>query len=88
MEKQLYLKRQRAQREAELIGKYVIVQNSRYQKDQLMYLQDESIASSHGHKGMHWTLYKANAKGFDNKYVAMSIARQFKYNNVRVMEVK
>ena len=83
----IYLAEKRQERINNLKGKFVITQESRYNKGQKMYLQDEKLAESYGHKKMHWTLYLANAKGFDNEYIARSIARRFKYNNVEVMEV-
>ena len=53
-----------------------------------MYLQDMELAKKQGHENMHWTLYKANAKGFDNERIANAVARQFKYNNVTVMQIQ
>lgn len=88
MEKGKYLAQARKQREQALVGKFVIVQNSRYNKDQVMYLQDTELAQSQGNSKMHWTLFLANAKGFDNEYAAKSIAKKFKYNNVRVEVVR
>lgn len=82
-----YLAEQRKLREEALIGKWVITQQSRYNKNQVMYLQDMELAKKQGHENMHWTLYKANAKGFDNERIANAVARQFKYNNVTVMQI-
>lgn len=88
MEKGKYLAEVRKQRENALKGKFVIVQNSRYNKNQIMYLQDSDLAAAQGNAGKNWTLFLANAKGFDNEYVAKSIAKKFKYNNVRVETVR
>lgn len=86
-ERNTYLEESRKKRENALIGKFVITQNSRFNKGQKMYLQDENLAKGQGHSNMHWTLYLANAKGFENEYVARAIARRFKYNNVEVLEI-
>lgn len=89
MEKGKYLETVRKQREQKLIGKFVIVQNSRYNKNQIMYLQDMELAQTQGSSSnKNWTLFLANAKGFDNEYIANSIARKFKYNNVRVERIR
>lgn len=87
MEKGKYLAQARKQREEALEGKFVIIQNSRYNKDQIMYLQDSELAQAQGGANKNWTLFLANAKGFDNEYIANSIAKKFKYNNVRVQEI-
>lgn len=82
-----YLAQQRKEREQALAGKWVITQQSRYNANQIMYLQDAELAKKQGHKDMHWTLYLANAKGFDNEYIARAVARQFKYNNVQIKQI-
>ncbi len=82
-----YLIEQRRKREDALRGKWVITQQSRYNQNQTMYLQDAELAKKQGHGNMHWTLYLANAKGFDNEHIARAIARQFKYNNVQIQYI-
>lgn len=81
-----YLEQQRQQREQALAGKWVITQKSRFNKNQIMYLQDAELARKQGND-KHWTLYLANAKGFDNEYIANTVAKRFQYNDVEVKQI-
>lgn len=79
-----YLDDQRRQRIANLYGKFVIVQDSRYSVNTVLYLQDTALTTSHK---THWTQFMANARGFDTMQEATNVARNFKYNNVRVIRM-
>lgn len=83
-----YLKNERLMREQALKGKWVITQKSRYNQNQVMYLQDTELAKKQGHENMYWTLYLANAKGFDTEYIANAVAKKFKYNHISVICVE
>ena len=69
----------RAKRERELIGKYLVLVTNRYQKDTELFLQD-------GRYGIgHWTKFLSNAKGFYDESAAIVKAKSFRYNNPRVV---
>lgn len=87
-QEQVYLQQKREERIQALKGKWVITQESHYNKNQILYLQDRNLAKSYGYQEMTWTKFLANARGFENEFIARSIARRFKYGNVKVMEVQ
>ena len=80
MEKNEYLKEQRAKRVAALTGKCVIIADSPKHPGHVMYLQDQSICS----KGF-WTSFLANAKGFGTEEEAGCVLAKLKYNHPRIM---
>ena len=87
-QEQVYLQQKREERIQALKGKWVITQEPHYNKNQILYLQDRNLAKSYGYQEMTWTKFLANARGFENEFIARSIARRFKYGNVKVKEVQ
>lgn len=81
MEKEAYLRQQRALRIAALQGKYLIIADSPRHPGQIMYIQDQKICN----KGF-WTSFIANAKGF-TKEEAEAMLKKLKYNNPRIMRL-
>lgn len=82
MNKDEYLKQQRAMRLIALQGKCVIVADSPKHKGSVVYLQDQSICN----KGF-WTGFLVNAKGYDTEEEANIQLAKLKYNNPRIMWV-
>lgn len=66
------------------IGKYVVVQNSRRNKEVMptMYLVNRNIT-----KRMWWSPSAFLAMVFENKSAAEIQAKKYKYNNVRVKQI-
>lgn len=70
------------QREHDLIGKYLVISSSRYQSDITLFLQDEKYGTG------YWTKFLSNARGFMEESAAIIKAKNFKYNNPRVVIVQ
>lgn len=79
MEKNEYLKLQRAKRIADLQGKCVVIADSPKHPGQIVYLQDQNICN----RGF-WTAFLANAKGFATENEAKAVVSKLKYNNPRI----
>lgn len=73
---------EREQRENSLVGKYLILTSSRYQSDVVLFLQDENCGSG------YWTKFLSNARGFMEESAAIIKAKDFQYNNPRVVFVQ
>lgn len=82
MDKEKYLKEQRMKRIQKLSGKYVIICDSK-NKDEILYLQDQKLS-----KASFWTIFLANAKGFDTKQDALNMLKKLKYNNPRLAKIQ
>lgn len=82
MEKTKYLAMKRAERLAALQGKFVIVTDSKYNKHQILYYQDQSVCS----KGF-WTAFMVNAKGYETEQEAEQMLKKLKFNNPRIMKI-
>lgn len=72
----------RRYRERELIGKYLVVVNSRYQSNLNLFLQDSKYGNG------HWTKFRSNAKGFYDESAAIIKAKNLQFNNPRVVFVQ
>lgn len=71
----------RRRRERNLIGRYLVVTDSRYQSGLGLYLQDGRYGDG------YWTKFLSNAKGFD-KSAAIIKANNLRHGNPRVMRVQ
>lgn len=80
IEREEYLKQQRAKRIMNLQGKFVIICDSSKNEGQIMYLQDQTLSA----KGF-WTAYLANAKGYETEAEAKIMLAKLKFNNPRIM---
>lgn len=72
----------RQKRRESLIGKYVVVQDARYQSGFILYLQDKKYGLT------NWTKFLSNAQGFNSRKEAQHVANKFMYNNPRVIQIK
>lgn len=79
MEKNEYLRQQRAKRIADLQGKCVIITDAPKRPGQILYYQNQELCN----KG-YWTAFLANAKGFASKEEADHVLSKLKYNNPRL----
>jgi hypothetical protein len=66
-----------------LVGKYVIICDSRYEG--ILYLQDQII--DYRFKEHYWTTYLSNARGFNDYTQAKIKCGNLRYNNPRVRYV-
>ena len=82
MDKARYLAMKRAERIANLQGKYVVVCDSPKHPGTLMYYQDQEVCN----KGF-WTAYMANAQGFASKNEAECFCKTLRYNNPKVTRI-
>lgn len=64
-----------------LIGRFVIICDSRYDKGKVLFLQDRTISKR------RWTLFSSNALGFKSLDKAQDVCCRFQYNNPRVMKL-
>lgn len=80
-EREHYIKMSRKQRERELTGKFVVVVNSRYNKNQILYLQDRTCGTG------YWTKFRSNAMGYNDESTAKSRLKTLRFNNPKVMLV-
>lgn len=70
-----YLRSKRLEKQT---NKFIIACDSRYNRNQIIFLQDSSISSSR-----HWTKFQANALTFSSFEEAFEKAKKLKFNNVR-----
>jgi hypothetical protein len=72
----------RRRRERNLVGKYLVLVTSRYQKGLDLFLQDDKYGDG------YWTRFLSNAKGFHDESAAVVKAKNLQFNNPRVVFVQ
>lgn len=79
----LALEVDRADRIAALRGKYVLVTDSRYDKNKSLYYCDPKWKKGES----HWTLYLACAMGWSNEAEANAVCAKLRFGNPRVVKL-